>query len=82
MPHINASLDLVMHEPCVCGNRLLSSWMDVNHYEENPRSGIMVDFFLYNLIYCKDEGFTMEQTSAFFSIMKAVFDHSLKDEVR
>jgi len=42
----------------------------------------MVDFFFYNLIFCRETGLSHEETSAFFSIMKAVFEFSISGEVR
>jgi hypothetical protein len=63
-----------------CHVRLLSSWVRVQHYEENPRSAIMVDFFLYTIIFSQDQGLSPEQTSALFSILKVVFDKSFGDK--
>ena len=55
--------------------------MGFDHYEDNPRSGIMVDFCLYNLMFCDEQGFTPEKKSAFFSVMKLVFEESFKGQV-
>ena len=61
--------------------RLLAKTMGFGHYEDNPRSGIMVDFCLYNLMFCDEQGFTPEKKSAFFSVMKLVFEESFKGQV-
>jgi len=37
----------------------------------------LVDFCYFNLMFCKENGLTLEQTSAFYSIMKKVFDHGI-----
>ena len=50
----------------------------VEHYENNPWSGVLVDFLYYDLLFCEERGFSAEKTSAFFSIMKAVFDFTFK----
>jgi hypothetical protein len=52
--------------------------MNVKHYEDNPRSAIMVDFCFQLLTFCHAEaGFSDDKTSAFFSTMKQVFEHAL-----
>lgn len=48
--------------------------MEVQHYEDNPRSMIMVDFFYYNLLFAKMRGLSLDATSALFSILKMVFE--------
>lgn len=58
--------------------RLLSSFIGVKHYEDNARSAILVDFCYYNLLFCEENELTPEQTSAFFSIMKQVFEHAFE----
>ena len=62
--------------------RLLSSFIGVKHYEDNARSAILVDFCYYNLLFCEENELTPEQTSAFFSIMKQVFEHAFETKVR
>lgn len=58
--------------------RLLSETMEVNHYDDNPRSEILVDFCLYNLMFCDENDFSAAKKSAFFSIMKRVFEHGFQ----
>jgi hypothetical protein len=53
---------------------MLSSLMEVQHYEDNPRSMIMVDFFYYNLHFARMRGLSLDATSALFSILKMVFE--------
>ena len=57
---------------------LLNEIMGVKHYDDNPRSAILVDFCMYNLVFCDEEGFSVEKKSALFSIMKRVFEHAFQ----
>ena len=59
---------------------LLTDAMGVRHYGDNPRSAILVDFYLYNLVFCDEHGFSFAKKSAFFSIMKLVFAHAFEQE--
>jgi hypothetical protein len=38
-----------------------------------------VDFLLYNLMFCDENGFTVPKKSAFFSVMKQVFEHAFEE---
>lgn len=58
--------------------RLLCGALNVNRYSDDPWTCILVDFMYYNLMFCEEHGFLPEQTSAFFSIMKAVFEHTFQ----
>ncbi|XP_039620993.1 coiled-coil domain-containing protein 189 isoform X2 [Polypterus senegalus] len=40
----------------------------------NPRDGILLDLYVYNVLFCRDHHFNKEQTSAFFSIVKLVHE--------
>ena len=55
--------------------------MAVKHYQDNTWSGILVDFLYYNLLFCEGKGLTPEKTSAFFSIMKRVFEYTFRPEL-
>ena len=55
--------------------------MGVRHYQDNSRSAILVDFCFYNLLFCEEHNFTPEQASAFFAIMKRVFEHAFESKV-
>jgi hypothetical protein len=57
---------------------LLNEMMGVKHYSDNPRSAILADFCLYNLVFCDEAGFSLAKKSAFFSIMKCVFEHAFQ----
>jgi hypothetical protein len=57
---------------------LLAKAVEVRHYADNPRSAVLVDFFLYNLMFCEENGFSRLKKSAFFSIMKEVFAHGFE----
>jgi len=56
--------------------QLIMEAVGVKHYNDNARSSIMVDFYLYNIIFCDENGFSTAKKSAFFSIMKLVFAHA------
>ncbi|XP_061446915.1 cilia- and flagella-associated protein 119 isoform X3 [Rhineura floridana] len=53
---------------------LLSSLLDLQDFESNPRSAILLDLYFYTIQFCQEHGFNREQTSAFFSIVKDVHD--------
>ena len=55
--------------------------LDVRHYDENPRSAILVDFCYFSLLFCRESSFTLPQTSAFFSIMLKVFTGAVDDRM-
>jgi hypothetical protein len=63
--------------------KLITEAVGVRHYADNARSAIMVDFYLYNIVFCDESGFSTAKKSAFFSIMKLVFAHAFDavDEV-
>ena len=50
-------------------------------YISISRSAILVDFCFYNLLFCEEHNFTPEQASAFFAIMKRVFEHAFESKV-
>ena len=52
--------------------RLTAETCGIKHYHDNPRSAILVDFCYYSLMFCEENEFEKEQTSAFFSIMLKV----------
>ena len=60
--------------------RMLNEVMEVRHYADNSRSGILVDFYLYNLVFCDENAFGVAKKSAFFSIMKSVFAFSFEGQ--
>ncbi|KAJ3050637.1 hypothetical protein HK097_008375 [Rhizophlyctis rosea] len=45
--------------------------------QADDRNLILLDFYYYNLDFAKEQKFTPEQTSVFFSIMKETFLHSI-----
>ncbi|GMH70754.1 hypothetical protein TL16_g05487 [Triparma laevis f. inornata] len=59
--------------------RLTAETCGIKHYNDNPRSAILVDFCYYSLMFCEENEFEKEQTSAFFSIMLKVFKASVDD---
>ena len=61
--------------------RLLCETLAVKHYADNTWSGILVDFLYYNILFCEEKGLTPEKTSAFFTIMKRVFEFTFRPEL-
>ena len=59
--------------------RLTAESLNVKYYANNPRSAIMVDFCYFNLMFAKENDFTDEQTSGFYSIMMKVFISAVDD---
>ncbi|CAI5790998.1 cilia- and flagella-associated protein 119 isoform X1 [Podarcis raffonei] len=53
---------------------LLSRLLDLQDFETNPRSTILLDLYFYTIQFCREQGFNREQTSAFFSIVKDVHE--------
>ena len=60
---------------------MLCDAVQVKHYADNTWSGILVDFLYYNLLFCEEKKLTAEKTSAFFSIMKRVFEFTFRPEL-
>lgn len=58
--------------------RLLYGAFEIKEYCNDPWTVILVDFLYYNLLFCEEQNFRPEQTSTFFSIMKAVFDFTFR----
>jgi hypothetical protein len=53
----------------------------VKHYSNNARSAIIVDFCYFNIMFAKENEFTDQQTSAFYSIMLKVFVSAVDDGI-
>ncbi|KAJ3033377.1 hypothetical protein HDV00_006396 [Rhizophlyctis rosea] len=58
------------------GLRYLETATRIDSHPED-RGLILLDFYYYNLSFAKDQSFTPEQTSVFFSIMKETFYNSI-----
>jgi len=56
----------------------LAETLGVKHYGDNERSAILTDFSFYNIMLADEMGLTDEQTSALFSILRAVFEASFE----
>ncbi|XP_054849201.1 cilia- and flagella-associated protein 119 isoform X2 [Eublepharis macularius] len=50
--------------------RLLAELFNLQDFELNPRSAILLDLYFYSIQFSREQGFNQEQTSAFFSIVK------------
>jgi len=46
----------------------------LDNYKDNLKNGIIIDLYYYTLQYARDQGFSPMQTSAFFSIVKKLFE--------
>ena len=46
-------------------------------YETNAKSAILVDFYLWILMFCKERGFTEEKTSAAFTIVRLTHEFAV-----
>ncbi|XP_062994428.1 cilia- and flagella-associated protein 119 [Elgaria multicarinata webbii] len=53
---------------------LLSKLMNLQDFDSNPRSAILLDLYFYTIQFSREQGFSREQTSAFFSIVKDVHE--------
>jgi hypothetical protein len=60
----------------------LCKFLGIKRYKSNARAAIFVDFCFLNLVYCTEQAnYDNEKTSAFFSIMKQIFEEATeKDE--
>ena len=47
-------------------------------YETNAKNAILVDFYLWILMFCKERGFNEEKTSAAFTIVKLTHEFAMK----
>jgi hypothetical protein len=68
---------LTLQTPSDC-LKFISTKFGLQDYEMNARSAITIDFYLEILAFSKDQGFSAEQTSTFFTIMKLTHDFALK----
>ena len=48
----------------------LANIFNLEDYDEDLKSGIVVDLYYYTIQFARDNDFTKEQTSALFSIVK------------
>ncbi|CAH1233916.1 C8orf74 [Branchiostoma lanceolatum] len=49
---------------------ILGQIFGMSDHRENLKHGVLMDLFVYTVLYARAQGFTKEQTSAFFSIVK------------
>mmetsp|Transcript_5374 Transcript_5374/g.18973 ORF Transcript_5374/g.18973 Transcript_5374/m.18973 type:complete len:229 (-) Transcript_5374:71-757(-) len=49
---------------------------DLKDFESNAKSTILLDLYLWTLSFCKEAGLSEEKTSALFTIMKRLHEHS------
>ena len=50
--------------------RELSRIFRISDYQEDLKSGVLIDLYYYTIQFCRENNFTQEQTSALFSIIK------------
>ena len=46
--------------------------------DDDARVNVIIDFHFYNLVFCRESGFTPEKTSTFCGIMKNLLDNDIK----
>ncbi|XP_002731341.1 cilia- and flagella-associated protein 119-like [Saccoglossus kowalevskii] len=49
---------------------ILCEIFGLDDYSQNPRSAILVDLYFFTIQYARENGFSKEQTAAFFSIVR------------
>lgn len=49
-------------------------------YETNARNAILLDFYLWILMFCKERGFNEEKTSSAFTIVRLTHEFAMKGE--
>lgn len=54
--------------------QVLADIFILDNYKDNLKCGIIMDLYYYTLQYAREQAFTPEKTSAFFSIVKKVFE--------
>eukprot|EP00033_Pygsuia_biforma_P001713 GCRY01001919.1.p1 GENE.GCRY01001919.1~~GCRY01001919.1.p1 ORF type:complete len:457 (-),score=100.01 GCRY01001919.1:855-2225(-) len=56
--------------------RFLAAKFSLRDHRVNPRSDIILEFYFGNLEFAQECSFTLEQSSAFFTLMKQTFEHA------
>ncbi|RUS78706.1 hypothetical protein EGW08_013527 [Elysia chlorotica] len=54
--------------------QVLADIFELDNYKDNLRTGIKMDLFYYTLQFAREQQFSSEKISAFFSIMKRIFE--------
>ncbi|GFR81762.1 coiled-coil domain-containing protein C16orf93 homolog [Elysia marginata] len=54
--------------------QVLADIFELDNYKDNLKTGIKMDLFYYTLQFAKEQKFSPEKTSAFFSIIKKIFE--------
>jgi len=67
-------VDLQRNEAIEDVQSLLADIFNLTDWKDDPRQSILVDLYYYTLQFGKDNGFTEEQMSAWFSIIKSVHE--------
>mmetsp|Transcript_5371 Transcript_5371/g.18966 ORF Transcript_5371/g.18966 Transcript_5371/m.18966 type:complete len:81 (-) Transcript_5371:189-431(-) len=60
--------------------RFVVEKFDLKDFESNAKSTILLDLYLWTLSFCKEAGLSEEKTSALFTIMKRLHEHSKGEE--
>ncbi|XP_031572549.1 coiled-coil domain-containing protein 189-like [Actinia tenebrosa] len=56
---------------------ILADIFKIKDHKEELRSGILIDLYYYSIQFAKDNNFTKEQISAFFSIIKCIHEMAI-----
>ncbi|KAK3797331.1 hypothetical protein RRG08_004690 [Elysia crispata] len=54
--------------------QVLADIFELDNYKDNLKTGIKMDLFYYTLQFAREQRFSSEKISAFFSIMKRIFE--------
>ncbi|XP_078508979.1 cilia- and flagella-associated protein 119 [Lissotriton helveticus] len=57
---------------------VLAEFFYLQDIECNPRAAVLLELYFYTIQFCRDHGFTREQTSCFFSIVKELHQTCLE----
>jgi hypothetical protein len=60
----------------------LSSYLNLTLATIDSKNDILLDYHFYNMVFCKENGFTPIKTSAFVAIMKKVLDEDVNADHR
>ncbi|XP_069507735.1 cilia- and flagella-associated protein 119 isoform X2 [Ambystoma mexicanum] len=55
---------------CTQTPRVLAEFFSLQNSESDPRAAVLLELYFYTLQFCRDQKFSREQTSCFFSIVK------------
>eukprot|EP00697_Spironema_sp_BW2_P009588 gnl/Spiro4/24541_TR12170_c0_g1_i1.p1 gnl/Spiro4/24541_TR12170_c0_g1~~gnl/Spiro4/24541_TR12170_c0_g1_i1.p1 ORF type:complete len:396 (-),score=91.76 gnl/Spiro4/24541_TR12170_c0_g1_i1:180-1340(-) len=69
-------MQLLQSKDLVALEAALEELFHLSERERNPRSGILLDFYVYNLTFAQKLDFDAAKTATFFSVLKTVNDQA------